>query len=75
MHFQIINIDASIVDAGVAPGERRSHEALLDIRGIISPYVLLICLRVKLFIRVVLHVSDTILIVLFEAQGGATCLD
>ena len=49
---------------------RRSHESLLKVKGVIAPVVLLICLRVKLFVRTVIFASDFILTVLFEAQGG-----
>ena len=65
-----MKIYSSIIDAGVGATSRRSHESLLKMDGVVAPYVLLTCLRVKLFVRTVLHASDLVLSVLFEAQGG-----
>ena len=70
LHKQIMSIYASIVDAGIHVASRRSHDLLLQVDGVIAPFILLTCLRIRLFIRIVLQAPEPVLVVLFEAQGG-----
>ena len=53
IHTCIMDVFSSIVDAGVARSARRSHESLLTLDGVLAPFVLLLVLRMKLFVRVV----------------------
>ena len=70
LHKQIMCIYSSMVDAGISVEARRSHSCLLKIDGVVAPFVLLVCLRVRLFVRVVLTAPDSVLAVVFEARGG-----
>ena len=70
LHIQIMKIYSSIVDAGIHPAARRSHESLLSVDGLVASYVLLVCMRVRLFVRVITQASPHVLTVLFEARGG-----
>ena len=69
LHTYIMDLFSSIVEAGVPRSARRSHESMLAVEGVTAPFVLLLILRMKLFVRVCLHASDVLVSVIFEAQG------
>ena len=70
LHSQVMSVYSSIVDAGITVSSRRSHASLLQVENIIAPFVFLVVLRVKVFVRIVLQAPDPVLVVLFGAHGG-----
>ena len=45
VHKYLMDLFASIVDAGVARSARRPHESMLAVEGVIAPFILLLVLR------------------------------
>ena len=70
IHKQIMRIYSSIVDAGVPVTQRRSHEEVLGVQGVVAPFVLLVVLRVSVLIRTVVKAPPIILVSLLESRGG-----